>query len=60
MSAATCTHGHKFTDCKVCYKRPYECDYGTCTRKGTTTVTTSFSETRKGCAKHAKYMGKAA
>lgn len=58
MSNATCNHGNEYTDCKICYKRPYECDFGTCCRKGTVKVENSYGEVRKGCAKHAKYMGK--
>lgn len=56
----TCAHGNELTECKCCYKRPYECDHGTCIRKATTTVTNSYGEARRGCAKHAKYMGVAA
>jgi len=58
-NTATCNHGNEVTDCKICYKRPHECDYGTCCRKGTIKVENSHGEIRKGCAKHAKYMGKA-
>jgi len=33
-----CDHGHMIKECLVCIKMPNECDWGSCTRKATTTI----------------------
>jgi len=59
-NTATCNHGNDFDDCKICYKRPYECDHGTCCRQATIKTVNAAGEVRPACAKHAKYMGRVA
>lgn len=43
--------------CSICApRRPTDCDFGTCYRKGTVVIHTPHGEDRAACTKHAKFI----
>lgn len=50
-------HMHNQQECSICsYRKPTDCDFGTCFRKATAVIHTPHGEDRPLCTKHVKFV----
>lgn len=52
MSTVSCKHGVRIERCPICFKRPGECDFGSCVKQAAVTHIAVEGERRRMCVRH--------